>query len=62
MAYKAEAIFPITYFKAETVIGDISQKYLFCNVVFLHLSKPGEMPVTDFIFLSLPLACYFAKG
>ena len=43
----------------------VSQKQLFGNVAFLHLSKPGEMPVTDFIlvvYLSVHPACYFTKG
>ena len=46
-------------------LGGVFQKLLFCNVAFLHFSKPGEMPVTDFIlvlYLSVPAACYFTKG
>ena len=57
---QAEAVFPITYFKAEAVIGR-----RFYNVAFLHLSKPGEMPVIDFIlvvYLSVLPACHFTKG
>ena len=45
-------------------LGDLCQKELFCNVAFLHLSKPGEMPATDFIlvvYLLVPPACYFTK-
>ena len=61
MAYKAEAVFPIMYFKAEAVIGRRFLKI----VIFLHLSKPGEMLVTDFtlvVYLSVLPACYFSKG
>ena len=61
--YKAKAVFPIPYFEAEAVIGRCFSK-MFCNVAFLHLSKPGKMFVTDFIlaYLSVPTACYFTKG
>ena len=46
-------------------LGGVPQKQLFCDVAFLHLSKPGEMPVTDFIssfYLLVSPACYFIKG
>ena len=45
-------------------LGDLCQKQLLCNVAFLHLLKPGEMPATDFIlvvYLLVPPACYFTK-
>ena len=50
--------------KLKQSLGGISQKQLFCNVAFSHLSKPGEMPVTNFIlavYLSVPPAYYFTK-
>ena len=31
--------------------GGFPQKYLFCNIAFVHLPKPWEMPVTDFILV-----------
>ena len=65
MAYKAEAVFPIMYFKAEAVIGRRFLKIVILECIFLHLSKPGEMPVTDFtlvVYLSVLPACYFSKG
>ena len=65
MAYKAEAVFPITYFEAEAVIGRCFSKIVVLQCCFLHLSKPGEMPVTDFIlvvYLSVFPICYFTKG
>ena len=63
LAYKTEAVFPIL--KQKQSFRGISQKQLFCNVAFLRFSKPGEMPVTEFIlvlYLSVLLACYFTKG
>ena len=63
LAYKTEAVFPIL--KQKQSFRGISQKRLFCNVAFLRFSKPGEMPVTEFIlvlYLSVLLACYFTKG
>ena len=65
MACKAEAVFPITYFNAEAVIGRCFLKIVLLECTFLHLSKPGEMPVTDFtlvVYLSVLPACYFSKG
>ena len=64
-AHKAEAVFPIMHFKAKVVIGRHFSKIVVLQCSFLHLSKPGEMPVTDFIlvvYLSAPPACYFTKG
>ena len=46
MAYKAEAVFPITSFKAEAVIGRRFLKIVILECTFLDLPKPGEMPVT----------------
>ena len=63
LSYKTEAVFPIL--RQKQSFGGISQKRLFCNVAFLRLSKPGEMPVTEFILvlsLSVLLACHFTKG
>ena len=65
MACKAEAVFPIMYFNAEAVIGRCFLKIVILECTFLHLSKPGEMPVTDFtlvVYLSVLPACYFSKG
>ena len=64
-AYKAEAVFSVMYFKAKVVTGRRFPKIVVLQCSFLHLPKPGEMPVTDFIlvvYLSAPPACYFTKG
>ena len=61
-AYKAEAI-PIS--KQKQALGGVFQKQLSAMQLFLHFSKPEEMPVTYFIlvvYLSVPAACYFTKG
>ena len=47
MAYKAEAVFPITYFKAEAVIGRHFSKIVILQCSFLHLPKPAWRNACD---------------
>ena len=50
-ANKAEAVFPITYFKAAVIGRRFSKIVVLQCSFFLHLSKPVEMPLTHSILV-----------
>ena len=63
MANKAEAVFPITYFKA-AVIGRRFSKIVVLQCSFFALVKAWRNAFDTFYFSSLFIspACYFTKG